>query len=87
MRPSRGTALGATGAPPPGWKTDDLRRYVDHGLEVFGPQRLMWGSDWPVSVLAGGYRKAWDAINALLPDADRDQILGGTAAAFYRIPS
>jgi len=73
----------------PGWAAGDLRRYVDHGLEVFGPQRLMWGSDWPVSVLAGGYRRAWDATQELLApldEADRAAVLGGTATTFYRLP-
>ncbi|SHN25359.1 amidohydrolase family protein [Cryptosporangium aurantiacum] len=81
------SGLGTAAAP--GWTADDLRRYVDHGLTVFGPRRLMWGSDWPVSVLAGGYRRAWDAMQELLApldDADRDAILGGTAIDFYRIP-
>ncbi len=37
------------------WRVDELRRYVDHLIEAFGPERLMWGSDWPVVELAGGY--------------------------------
>ncbi|MFG1921623.1 amidohydrolase family protein [Cryptosporangium sp. NPDC048952] len=70
----------------PDWTADELRRYVDHGLSVFGPERLMWGSDWPVSVLAGGYRRAWNAIQQLLPAEHRERVLGGTAIDFYRIP-
>ncbi|TQS40796.1 amidohydrolase family protein [Cryptosporangium phraense] len=70
----------------PDWTADDLRRYVDHGLAVFGPGRLMWGSDWPVSVLGGGYRRTWDAIRQLIAPEDRAAILGGTASAFYRFP-
>jgi L-fuconolactonase len=38
------------------WTVDRLRPVVDHALETFGPSRLMFGSDWPVAELAGGYR-------------------------------
>jgi L-fuconolactonase len=68
------------------WTADDLRRYVDHALEVFGPDRLMYGGDWPVTVLAGGYEKVWDATLRLLEplsQAERDEVLGGTATRFY----
>ncbi len=70
----------------PDWTVDDLRRYVDHLLEQFGPARIMWGSDWPVVCLAGGYvrwREATETLLAGLPSAERDAILGGTAARFY----
>ncbi len=71
------------------WTADDIRPYLDHALECFGPQRLMFGSDWPVSVLAGGYARVWEQLSILfdeLSPADRAAILGGTAEAFYRIP-
>jgi L-fuconolactonase len=70
----------------PGWRVDELRRYVDHLLEVFGPERLMWGSDWPVVELAGGYarwREAGQDLVAGLEPPERMAVLGGTAAAFY----
>ncbi|MDR3537016.1 MAG: amidohydrolase family protein [Acetobacteraceae bacterium] len=70
----------------PDWQPDDLRRYVDHLLDCFGPTRLMWGSDWPMVGLAGGYARWHDATLDLLRDlrdADRDAILGGTATTFY----
>jgi L-fuconolactonase len=68
------------------WTVDDLRPYVDYVLDVFGPKRLLWGSDWPVVDLAGGYERWWDATMELLaPLASeaRDDILGGTAARVY----
>ena len=68
------------------WQLDDLRRYADHLLACFGPQRLMWGSDWPVVNLAGGYarwREATLALLSQLSSADQDAVLGGTALAFY----
>ena len=72
------------------WTVDDLRRYADHALEVFGPSRVMFGGDWPISRLAGGYQPIWEATQELLrslPVAQRDQILGGTAVEFYGIAS
>jgi L-fuconolactonase len=70
----------------PDWSVADVRPYVDHVLSLFGPQRLLWGSDWPVVDLAGGYARWWDASQTLLAPfdaADRDAILGGTAAHIY----
>ncbi|HEY6432516.1 MAG TPA: amidohydrolase family protein, partial [Acetobacteraceae bacterium] len=69
----------------PDWRVDELRRYVDHLIEAFGPQRLMWGSDWPVVDLAGGYGRWREATLALIGGLDgpaRAAVLGGTAAAF-----
>ena len=70
----------------PGWTVDDLRRYVDHLLKHFGPARLLWGSDWPVVCLAGGYvrwREATEALLGGISGAERDAVLGGTASRFY----
>lgn len=70
------------------WQTDDLRRYIDHLLHCFGPQRLMWGSDWPVVNLAGGYDR-WMAAGlsclATLTEHERAAIFGGSAARFYGV--
>jgi L-fuconolactonase len=65
---------------------DDLRRWVDVALEAFGPDRLMVGSDWPVSVLAGGYDRVWSELVELVRSYGDDvsyRMLGGTAVAFY----
>jgi len=69
-----------------GWTAADLRPYVDVLLESFGPRRLVWGSDWPVVLLAGGYRRWWEATAALLgdlPREDRLAVLGENAAGLY----
>lgn len=70
------------------WHTDDLRRYADHLFATFGTGRLMWGSDWPVVELAGGYR-AWADATGLLLDGlggeERDHVLGDVARKFYRL--
>ena len=70
----------------PDWIVDGIKPYVDHVFEAFGPQRLLWGSDWPVVDLAGGYVRWWDATMALLKPLDavaRGAILGGNAARIY----
>ena len=69
-----------------GWTLRDLKPYVDHVIAMFGPARVMWGSDWPVVDLNGGY-DAWRAVTLALVGAHpgASQILGGTAARVYRI--
>ena len=70
------------------WTAEDLRPFLDFALEVFGADRLMWGSDWPIVNLAGGYEKAWTELNRLFDDlgaAERAALRGGTAARAYRI--
>ena len=65
-----------------------IRTYVDHLLDCFGPGRLLWGSDWPVVELAGGYEKWWQATETLLAgieDDERTRILGLNAVEFYRL--
>ncbi len=70
------------------WTVEMLRPYVDHLIAAFGPSRMMWGSDWPVCRLQAeydGWLGAAEALTAHLSPADRAQIFGGTAAAFYRL--
>ena len=72
----------------PGWTVENLKPYADVVLEAFGPERVMWGSDWPVSRLRGEYgdwHGAAQKLCAHLPKADRDAIFGGTATRFYRL--
>lgn len=72
----------------PDWRVDDLRRYVDHLLASFGPRRLVWGSDWPVVNLAGGYDRWIEAAQACLAGlsaAEQADIFGNNAARFYGI--
>jgi L-fuconolactonase len=67
----------------PAWTVEDLRPYVAHLLDCFGPDRLMWGSDWPVVDLAGGFARWRDAARSLVPDPARDAVFGATASRFY----
>jgi L-fuconolactonase len=70
------------------WQTEDLRPYVDYALELFGPDRLLFGSDYPVCLLAASYPQVVESFQELLRDlspAERDQVFGGNAARFYRL--
>lgn len=70
------------------WKESDLRPYLDIVLEAFGPGRLMYGSDWPVCLLAADYTRqkgVVDSFIASLSASEKAQIMGGNAAAFYNI--
>jgi L-fuconolactonase len=62
--------------------------YLGHALEVFGPERCMFGSDWPVCTTAGSWLQWWEIVDELLDPlaADaRDHVLGGTAIRTYRL--
>jgi L-fuconolactonase len=70
------------------WTGSDRGESIGFAREVFGARRLMFGSDWPVAVLAGDYAKVWRETNAALDElavqgADRAAILGDTAVRFY----
>ncbi|MCY2952573.1 MAG: amidohydrolase family protein [Planctomycetota bacterium] len=70
------------------WQSDDFRRYLDIVIEVFGTDRVMIGSDWPVCTLSGDYRSVMgiviDYVQQYSP-AVREGILGGNCARFYGI--
>lgn len=68
------------------WTIGDLKPYADIALEAFGPDRLMFGSDWPVCLLAGTYSEVFDAARTLTEDLtadDRAAVFGATAARIY----
>jgi L-fuconolactonase len=68
------------------WQLADLRPAVDHVRACFGPQRMLWGSDWPVVNLAGGYARWFDAAETLLDDlsaTERAEVFGRNAARIY----
>ncbi|MEW2395428.1 amidohydrolase family protein [Streptomyces sp. NPDC046862] len=70
------------------WTIDDLRPVWDVLLAAFGPGRLMFGSDWPVCVLAGGWNRWAATVEQLLDgcsDAETEAVLAGTATEFYRL--
>jgi L-fuconolactonase len=70
------------------WQTDDLRPFVNCALELFGADRLMFGSDYPVCLLAATYDRVLDSFQEVLQylsDVDREKIFSQNAAKFYRL--
>jgi L-fuconolactonase len=70
------------------WTVEDLRPYVDVALESFGPERLLFGSDWPVCLLASSYARWVEATDDLLGGlsaAERDAVTGANARRLYHI--
>jgi L-fuconolactonase len=70
------------------WTLDTLRPYVAHLIECFGSPRLMWGSDWPVVELGGGYARWRNVTMKLLSELsahERDAVLGENAWRFYTL--
>ena len=82
------SGLYSTVGDPASWTADGIRPFVERALELFGSDRLMYGGDWPVSEIAGGYDRTFAALGEMfggLAQSDRDALLGGTAERFYRI--
>lgn len=70
------------------WTDDCLSPYIETVLEVFGPKRLMFGSDWPVLTLASSYKRWWETFWAAieqLTTEEREWILSRTAVEAYRL--
>lgn len=71
------------------WTPADLAPYVEHVLERFGEDRVVFGGDWPVVTLAAPYRR-WvetlDSLTASLPAPARAKLWAGNARRFYRLP-
>ena len=70
----------------PGWSPEALQPTFDHVLRCFGPERLMWGSYWPVLELAGDYPSWLDTAQTLcapLTPTEREALFGGTARRLY----
>ncbi len=77
-----------TEADPLRWTPEGLQPYIDLVLSAFGPRRMMYGSDWPVMLLAGDYARWFGTVqNAIgrLSKAEQECIMGGTAAEAYGI--
>lgn len=72
------------------WSGEDLVEPIGFAIEVFGIERLLFGSDWPVAILAGDYAKVWAETSHALDrlgvnGAERAAILGHNAAALYSL--
>ncbi|MET9730423.1 amidohydrolase family protein [Streptomyces sp. NPDC006458] len=72
----------------PHWSVEDLRPYADTVLDAFGPERVMFGSDWPVCTLAADYATVLDTTRRLttrLDPHEQARVLGDTALTVYRL--
>jgi L-fuconolactonase len=71
------------------WSAEDLRPYIEHTIDCFGWDRVIFGSDWPVCLLAGTYDQVSQALMEVLqPRMDRlseDKLFGMNAALFYKL--
>ncbi len=70
------------------WSTAEMRRYSDHVLRLFGPSRVMAGSNWPVILLSGGFQEVWRGLVDLLSDlsaSEKAAVFGGSAERIYKI--
>lgn len=70
------------------WKEQDIRPYLDAALEAFGPKRVMFGSDWPVCLLAADYSRTVELVERAASELSRGEqeaLFGGNCAAFYGI--
>jgi len=70
------------------WTEPQVRRFFDKTLEAFGPQRLMFGSDWPVCLVACGFARWHQLVSnwiSELSPTEQARILGGTAVEAYKL--
>jgi len=66
-------------------KPQAVRPYAEAILDLFGPERVIWGSDWPVLRLAGDYRAWLSQCLDIVPEDDRADVFGGNAQRLYRL--
>ncbi|KPV55238.1 amidohydrolase [Paenibacillus sp. A3] len=71
------------------WKPEQIVRYVRHVVSVFGTDRVMFGSDWPVCLLAASYDQVVELLDSAVPDglgeSEREAVFGGNALRFYKL--
>ena len=70
------------------WTEQQLRPYLDTVLAAFGPERLMFGSDWPVCLVASAYKRWYDLICEYIQPLSSDEqaaIMGDTAIRAYKL--
>ena len=78
-----------TEADPRAWTPDDLAPYVAHVLGAFGEDRVVFGGDWPVVLLAASYRRWVETLDALTADLSAEakrKLWAENARRFYRLP-
>ena len=70
------------------WTYDDIMPYMETAAEYFGIDRICFGSDWPVCLLAGSFKQVHDVVDRFseqINSTEREKIFGTNTAAFYKI--
>ena len=70
------------------WKSDDFKNYLDIVIETFGTDRILFGSDWPVCLLAASYSETLGLVKdyfSSFTKGEQEQFFGGNAIQFYNI--
>ena len=71
-----------------GWKQDDFIPYIDVVIEAFGPHRIMYGSDWPVCLVAASYEEVLNIVEEYFSSfskTEKQLFFGGNAVRFYSL--
>jgi len=87
-RPNTVAKVSGLQVPGTEFTVEAVRPAWDTALELFGPDRLMWGSDWPMTLLTAGYAGTWRVMSTLIGElapAEQEQVLSGTADRVYGI--
>lgn len=88
-RPNTVAKLSGLQLPGEPFTVDSVRRAVEAAFALFGPDRLMYGGDWPMTVHFGGYARAWEIYASFLgelSEVERAHVLSGTASTIYGTP-
>ena len=70
------------------WNAEQINPYLEHVLEAFGSDRVMYGSDWPVCLVAGTYQQVKQLVTDAIADlttSEQENIMGNNALAFYNL--
>jgi L-fuconolactonase len=72
------------------WEPEHLRPYIEHVISCFGEDRVMFGSDWPVCLLAASYAEVINALRTVVADhlspSGLAKLFSGNGTRFYRVP-
>lgn len=88
-RPNTVAKVSGLQVPEVAFTVNQVRPAWEAALELFGPARLMWGSDWPMTVPSPGYAGAWQVMSGLVGElsaGEQELLLAGTATRVYRLP-
>ncbi len=80
------TGTQPTGTRPGSWTVRQIASYVHRLVDLFGPDRLLFGSDWPVCLLAAGYGRVVELAERTLAGLPGEAVFGGNARRVYRLP-